>query len=86
MSDPSPDPDPSPEAVPRLLTRLNRRGFRLVMLLDGLAVFLLAVLSMVWRYGVPPWPTYTLPAYPRLLRRLGADLPRRLLLRRAVRA
>jgi lipopolysaccharide/colanic/teichoic acid biosynthesis glycosyltransferase len=61
VTDPTPTPSPPPE--PRLLTRLNRRGFRLVMLLDGLAVFGLSVLSMVVREGVPPWPTYTLSAY-----------------------
>jgi lipopolysaccharide/colanic/teichoic acid biosynthesis glycosyltransferase len=46
-----------------LLGRLNRRGFRLVMLLDALAVLLLAVGTMVWRFGDPPWPTYSLGAY-----------------------
>ncbi|MFQ6170076.1 sugar transferase [Oryzobacter sp. R7] len=46
-----------------LLGRLNRRGFRLVMLLDALAVLLLAVGVMLYRFGVPPWPTYTLGAY-----------------------
>ena len=57
-----PTPVPSPE--PRLLTRLNRRGFRLVMLLDGLAVFALAVVSMVYRFGGPSsWPTYSPGAY-----------------------
>jgi lipopolysaccharide/colanic/teichoic acid biosynthesis glycosyltransferase len=48
---------------PRLLTRLNRRGFRLVMLLDGLAVLGLSVLTMLVRFGVPPWPTYNLGEY-----------------------
>ncbi|GAA4400581.1 exopolysaccharide biosynthesis polyprenyl glycosylphosphotransferase [Fodinibacter luteus] len=46
-----------------LLGRLNRRGFRLVMVLDGLAVVGLMVGSMLWRYGVPPWPTYPIGAY-----------------------
>lgn len=46
-----------------LLGRLNRRGFRLVMLLDALAVLLLAVGSMVQRFGALPWPTYTLGQY-----------------------
>lgn len=59
MADPSPVPSPEP----RLLTRLNRRGFRLVMLLDAMAVFGLSVLSMVVRNGAPPWPTYPLSAY-----------------------
>jgi lipopolysaccharide/colanic/teichoic acid biosynthesis glycosyltransferase len=57
------DPTPATEPEPRLLTRLNRRGFRLVMLLDGLAVFGLSALTMVVRYGGPPWPTYNLGAY-----------------------
>ncbi len=54
---------PASEPEPRLLTRLNRRGFRLVMLLDGLAVLGLSVLTMAVRYGLPPWPTYNLGAY-----------------------
>jgi lipopolysaccharide/colanic/teichoic acid biosynthesis glycosyltransferase len=53
--------DPGPDLP--LLGRLNRRGFRLVMLVDGLAVFGLSVLSMVVRNGAPPWPTYPLSAY-----------------------
>ena len=57
------DPTTAPPGEQRLLTRLNRRGFRLVMLLDALAVFGLSVVSMVVRYGLPPWPTYTLGAY-----------------------
>ena len=56
-------PPPTAEPEPRLLTRLNRRGFRLVMLLDGLAVFGLSVVIMVVRFGLPPWPTYNLAAY-----------------------
>ena len=56
-------PPPAPEPEPRLLTRLNRRGFRLVMLLDVLAVFGLSVVAMVVRFGLPPWPTYNLAAY-----------------------
>ncbi len=47
-----------------LLRSLNRRGFRLVMLLDGLAVLFLAVGSMLWRFGRPDsWPTYNTGAY-----------------------
>jgi lipopolysaccharide/colanic/teichoic acid biosynthesis glycosyltransferase len=50
--------------VAPLLRRLNRRGFRLVMLLDGLAVFGLAVAVMLYRFGRPAsWPTYTTGAY-----------------------
>ena len=56
------DASPGGADVP-LLGRLNRRGFRLVMLLDFLAVLGLAVASMLWRYGAPPWPTYPLGAY-----------------------
>ncbi len=56
-------PPPAAEPEPRLLTRLNRRGFRLVMLLDVLAVFGLSVVAMVVRFGLPPWPTYNLAAY-----------------------
>ena len=36
-------------AVTPLLRRLNRRGFRLVMLLDGLAVLGLSVAVMFYR-------------------------------------
>ena len=59
MTDTSPEPGPD---LP-LLGRLNRRGFRLVMLLDAMAVLGLAVGSMIWREGAPPWPTYPLGAY-----------------------
>ncbi len=48
----------------RLLGRLNRRGFRLVMLLDTLAVLGLSVGFMVYRFGPPAdWPTYSTGAY-----------------------
>jgi lipopolysaccharide/colanic/teichoic acid biosynthesis glycosyltransferase len=48
----------------RLLGRLNRRGFRLVMLLDTLAVMGLAVGTMAYRFGWPSdWPTYSTGAY-----------------------
>jgi lipopolysaccharide/colanic/teichoic acid biosynthesis glycosyltransferase len=48
----------------RLLGRLNRRGFRLVMLLDTLAVLGLSVGFMVYRFGQPAdWPTYSTGAY-----------------------
>jgi lipopolysaccharide/colanic/teichoic acid biosynthesis glycosyltransferase len=46
-----------------ILARLNHRGFRLVMLLDAVAVLGLAVGTMLWRYGLPPWPTYPIGAY-----------------------
>ena len=55
---------PSTRRDARLLGRLNRRGFRLVMVLDTLAVFGLAVGSMVYRFGPPAeWPTYPIGAY-----------------------
>ncbi|MDF3045798.1 MAG: exopolysaccharide biosynthesis polyprenyl glycosylphosphotransferase [Ornithinibacter sp.] len=55
---------PSTRRDARLLGRLNRRGFRLVMVLDTLAVFGLAVGSMVYRFGPPgQWPTYPIGAY-----------------------
>ena len=59
MTEPTPGSDPPA----RLLTRLNRRGFRLVMLLDGIAVLGLSVLTMLVRYGLPPWSVYTVPQY-----------------------
>ncbi|MGH3441645.1 MAG: sugar transferase [Nitriliruptorales bacterium] len=54
-----------------LMTRLNEAGFRLVMLLDGLALLAVLVASMVWRYQGFDWPRgplaftqpYTLPQY-----------------------
>ena len=55
--------EPTAERHRPLLGRLNRRGFRLVMLLDALAVLLLTVVTMVWRFGDLPWPTYTTGAY-----------------------
>ena len=61
MTDPHPR-DGRPGQAP-LLARLNRRGFRLVMLLDGLAVLGLMVGSMLWRFGTPPWSVYTLSQY-----------------------
>ena len=54
---------PSPGTDRPILARLNSRGFRLVMLLDGAAILGLAVGSMWWRYGLPPWPTYPTGAY-----------------------
>ncbi|MGL5853498.1 MAG: hypothetical protein ACRCZD_22165, partial [Phycicoccus sp.] len=59
MSVPEAEPGPG---LP-FLGRLNRRGFRAVMVLDGLAVFGLAVGIALYRFGAPPWPTYELGAY-----------------------
>ena len=56
---PIPDPSPPPAA---LLARLNRRGFRLVMLADVVMLAAVAVGSMVWRYGLD-WPTFPVATY-----------------------
>jgi lipopolysaccharide/colanic/teichoic acid biosynthesis glycosyltransferase len=63
-----PDGDPTGELP--LLTRLNRRGFRLVMLLDTVALYTIAVGTMLVRELLDPrsgglldWPTYPIPAY-----------------------
>jgi lipopolysaccharide/colanic/teichoic acid biosynthesis glycosyltransferase len=53
---------PARDGTP-LLGRLNRRGFRVVMLLDGAAVFGLTVGIMLYRFGLPPWSVYPLGAY-----------------------
>jgi lipopolysaccharide/colanic/teichoic acid biosynthesis glycosyltransferase len=45
-----------------LLTRLNRRGFRLVMLADALVLLAVIVGSMIVRFGLD-WPTYPIPTY-----------------------
>lgn len=57
--------DPTLESEPpaRLLTRLNRRGFRLVMLLDAVAIGALMVVTMLVRFGQPPWSVYSIPQY-----------------------
>ncbi len=57
------EPSPASQPEPRLLTRLNRRGFRLVMLLDGLAVLGLMVGSMLVRFGWQAPPPYTPEQY-----------------------
>ena len=58
------DTSPEPGTDLPLLGRLNRKGFRLVMLLDGLAVLGLAVGSMLYRFGwATQWPTYSIGAY-----------------------
>lgn len=45
-----------------LIARLNRRGLRLVMLLDAAALVAIMVISMLGRFGTN-WPTYPLGAY-----------------------
>ena len=46
----------------RLISRLNRRGFRLIHVADALVLYALAVLVMLVRFG-SSWPTYPVPAY-----------------------
>ena len=51
------------EARPfQLLSRLNERGFRLVMVADALAIYSLCVAAMLLRYGFS-WPSYPLVLY-----------------------
>ena len=57
----SPTP-PSDEEPTKLLTRLNMRGFRLVMVADALVLYAVAVASMWLRFGTT-WPTYPVPLY-----------------------
>jgi exopolysaccharide biosynthesis polyprenyl glycosylphosphotransferase len=45
-----------------LLTRLNRRGFRLVMLADALVLLAVIVGSMIVQFRLD-WPTYPVPTY-----------------------
>jgi exopolysaccharide biosynthesis polyprenyl glycosylphosphotransferase len=51
-----------PDAEAPLLTRLNRRGFRLVMLLDVTMLYAVAVAIMLIRFGTE-WPTFPVPTY-----------------------
>ena len=46
----------------RLLLRLNRRGFRIIHVADALALYGLAVLIMLVRFGTR-WPTYPVSGY-----------------------
>jgi lipopolysaccharide/colanic/teichoic acid biosynthesis glycosyltransferase len=60
-------PPPSPVEITDefgrpLLTRLNERGFRLVMLLDVAALYLIAVGTMIVRFGTR-WPDFPVPTY-----------------------
>jgi exopolysaccharide biosynthesis polyprenyl glycosylphosphotransferase len=54
------DGDPTGELP--LLTRLNRRGFRLVMLLDAVTLYSIAVGTMLVRDGLQ-WRNYPVPLY-----------------------
>jgi exopolysaccharide biosynthesis polyprenyl glycosylphosphotransferase len=51
----------APESV-AILSRLNRRGFRLVMLADLLTLAAIAVGSMMWIHGLD-WPTFPVVTY-----------------------
>jgi exopolysaccharide biosynthesis polyprenyl glycosylphosphotransferase len=53
---------PETDGPEPLLGRLNRRGFRLVMVADILALSAIAVGSMLWRFGLQ-WPDFTLTRY-----------------------
>jgi lipopolysaccharide/colanic/teichoic acid biosynthesis glycosyltransferase len=68
---PMAEPDLRPEAAglelesdaeAPLLTRLNRRGFRLVMLLDVTVLYAVTVAIMLLRFGFQ-WPTFPVPTY-----------------------
>jgi lipopolysaccharide/colanic/teichoic acid biosynthesis glycosyltransferase len=56
---------PAEESEDPLLARLNRRGFRLVMILDVLALSVITVGTMLVRFTFDgrPWPTYPVPLY-----------------------
>jgi lipopolysaccharide/colanic/teichoic acid biosynthesis glycosyltransferase len=54
-------PDEDPERLP-LVGRLNRRGFRLVMLADLVVLSVVAIGSMVVRFGWQ-WPSYPMGLY-----------------------
>jgi exopolysaccharide biosynthesis polyprenyl glycosylphosphotransferase len=53
---------PLPDPTPALLARLNRRGFRLVMLADLVILAVIAIGSMMWRYDLD-WPTFPVATY-----------------------
>ena len=57
---PPQSPSPSDDGV--MLARLNRHGFRLVMIADALMLSLVLVGSMVVRHGLQ-WPTYGMATY-----------------------
>ncbi|QBI21493.1 exopolysaccharide biosynthesis polyprenyl glycosylphosphotransferase [Egibacter rhizosphaerae] len=64
MTQSAPAPPAQDDAAPErpLLARLNARGFRLLMLVDALAVGLALVVPMLVRHGLT-WPTYSSAAY-----------------------
>jgi lipopolysaccharide/colanic/teichoic acid biosynthesis glycosyltransferase len=45
-----------------ILAKLNARGFRLVMLADVIALVVIMVGTMLWRFGWD-WPTFSMPLY-----------------------
>jgi lipopolysaccharide/colanic/teichoic acid biosynthesis glycosyltransferase len=53
---------PDPDRPSLLLSRLNERGFRLVMVADALWLLAIMVGGMLLRFGMR-WPTYPLGAY-----------------------
>jgi hypothetical protein len=57
------DPAPTGQGKGPLLEPRNARGFRLVMLADAFALAAIMVGAMMWRYGLPPWPSYDLSLY-----------------------
>jgi exopolysaccharide biosynthesis polyprenyl glycosylphosphotransferase len=60
---PSAPADHRAEAEAPLLSRLNRRGFRLVMLADAIVLAAIMVGAMLVRFGAPPWPSYPTQFY-----------------------
>lgn len=53
---------PAAQRSPQLLSRLNERGFRLVMLADAFAVYGISAGAMIVRYRTT-WPSYPLGLY-----------------------
>jgi hypothetical protein len=58
----APELDLGPDVEAPLLTRLNRRGFRLVMLLDTVLLYTASIAIMLVRFGTE-WPTFPVPTY-----------------------
>lgn len=59
---PDPDRPPGTDALTPFLARLNERGFRLVQVMDAVALVVLLVAGMLVRYGWD-WPTYSAGRY-----------------------